>query len=96
MVSKSDAPRRRSGLPRSATTSGQPDGWFDYTGAYQAAQSAAREYAEWFDQANLACAAWYAWWQAAYGIAPGVAPLAGGLSAWWWTSQNALPFAGVV
>ncbi|WP_255215139.1 hypothetical protein [Paraburkholderia youngii] len=52
--------------------------------------------AEWFDEANRACAAWSAWWQAAYGIAPGVAPLAGGLSAWWWSSQNALPFAGVV
>ncbi|MGF6545099.1 polyketide synthase [Paraburkholderia youngii] len=52
--------------------------------------------AEWFDEANCACAAWSAWWQAAYGIAPGVAPLAGGLSAWWWSSQNALPFAGVV
>ncbi|WP_241495914.1 hypothetical protein [Paraburkholderia monticola] len=76
--------------------SGQPEGWFDCTEAYQAAQSAARQYAEWFEQANRACAAWYAWWQAAYGIAPGVAPLAGGLSAWWWTSQNALPFAGVV
>ncbi|MEM5297407.1 polyketide synthase [Burkholderia sp. JPY481] len=52
--------------------------------------------ADWFDEANRACSAWYAWWLAACGIAPGVAPLAGGLSAGWWGSQNALPFAGVV
>jgi hypothetical protein len=116
--SASDAPRGRSALPRTATISGQPEGWFAYPAAYQAAQNAAREYAEqsfagwsksiafaaqreadWFDQANRAFAAWYvwyAWWPAAYGMAPGVAPLAGGVSAWWWNSQNALPFAGVV
>jgi hypothetical protein len=57
---------------------------------------AAQREAEWFDQANRAFAAWYAWWQAAYSLAPGVAPVAGGLSAWWWNSQRALPFAGVV
>lgn len=57
---------------------------------------AAQREADWFDQANRAFAAWHAWWQAAYGIAPGVAPLAGGVSAWWWNSQDALPFAGVV
>ncbi|RZF27143.1 polyketide synthase [Paraburkholderia sp. UYCP14C] len=57
---------------------------------------AAQHEADWFDQINRAFAAWYAWWQAAYGIAPGVAPFAGGLNAWWWGSQNALPFAGVV
>jgi hypothetical protein len=74
------------------TISLQPEDWFDYTATYRAAQSAA----DWFDQANRAFAAWCAWWQAAYGIVPGVAPLAGGVSAWWWHSQNALPFAGVV
>ncbi|MBC8727557.1 polyketide synthase [Paraburkholderia sp. UCT2] len=56
----------------------------------------AQREADWFGEANRACAAWYAGWQTVYGIAPGVAPLAGGLSAWWWSSQNALPFAGVV
>lgn len=56
----------------------------------------AQREADWFEQANRAFAAWYAWWQAAYGIHPGVAPLAGGLNAWWWSAQGALPFAGVV
>jgi hypothetical protein len=83
MVSESDSPRARPASPWTALESGQPDGWFDYAAA-------------WFDEANRAFAAWYAWWQAAYGIAPGVVPLAGGLNAWWWSSQNALPFAGVV
>ncbi|MCC8402498.1 polyketide synthase [Paraburkholderia sp. MMS20-SJTN17] len=57
---------------------------------------AAQREADWFDEANRSFAAWYAWWQAAYANAPGGAPLAGGLNAWWWSSQNALPFAGVV
>jgi hypothetical protein len=115
MISESDAPRARPVSPSTATASARPEDGLDYAVAYQAAQSAAREYAErsfadwsksiafaaqreaeWFEEANRAFSAWYAWWRAAYGIAPGVAPLAGGLSAWWWTSQNALPFAGVV
>lgn len=83
MVSESAAARARLASPWTATASGQAEDPFDYAAA-------------WFDEANRAFAVWYAWWQAAYGIAPGVAPLAGGLSAWWWSSQNALPFAGVV
>jgi hypothetical protein len=57
---------------------------------------AAQREADWFDEADRCFAAWYAWWQAAYGIHPGIAPLAGGLNAWWWSVQRTLPFAGVV
>ncbi|WP_230413026.1 hypothetical protein [Paraburkholderia antibiotica] len=64
---------------------------------------AAQREADWFDAVNRSFAAWYAWWaswQAAFGIQPGIAPgLASFASipgAWWWASQNALPFAGLV
>ncbi|EDZ99920.1 hypothetical protein BH160DRAFT_4776 [Burkholderia sp. H160] len=92
MVSESDAPHGCSASAWAATASGLPQGWLDGAVVCQGAQSAA----DWFDEANRAFAAWYAWWQAACAIAPAGAPLAGGLSAWWWSSQNALPFAGVV
>jgi hypothetical protein len=96
---------------RAATASRPPDPWLACTKPRQTAASdyasqslvnwlqpailIAQHQTQWFEESNRAFAAWCAWWQASFGIPPAAAPLAGGVSAWWWACHRALPFAGI-
>jgi hypothetical protein len=104
-------PRDTTATTRAATAFGPPDLWLAYTTPWPTAASdyasqslanwlqpvilIAQHQTQWFEESNRAFAAWCAWWQASFGTPPAAAPLAGGVSAWWWACHRALPFAGI-